>query len=442
MLKLFLIIYNLLSVGSSTDSEILQVGDQVSPINKIQSCKTFGQGREFSTCVCCLMTEKKDSSLSEPGVFNKCKDSGQCPTSAIKALKKRYHTGNAKYLLERLGQNYVSGKNIPISPNQLNQNMFTEDGLKDFLTVTAKNNGFKNKDINFSFKDGKCLGVKSLGDGGKQTLQIFLISATPNCSHSFRNMKSFSWILKETKQFVELTNLGLLQASPLAAFDIKKANRNLKFPAIAFPVESFVYRVGKSPHYMLLMDAAPGLPLAKIIQSKNLSALEQASLLTGQKIGALHKEFMHRDANKIIGPTLVHGDLHTNNIFVDSKTGIVTLIDVETFVKSFDRPATIAVDLFMLYGFAMSHLQSSQRVAHELSKSEWHTYFLKPFLQGYISNWPQDQQRQVAKELKDMFNSPFTLRGIFKNRFLAISYPEFLYNVKKYANPIFNELMK
>ena len=96
----------------------------------------------------------------------------------------------------------------------------------------------------------------------------------------------------------------------------------------------------------------------------------------------------------------------------------------------------------MLYGFATSHLQTSQRVAHGLSTKEWHENFFKPFLQGYVSNWPERYQIPVLKELKSMLNSLTTLQKIYKNRFLAISYPKFIWDVKRYANPIFEELMQ
>ncbi len=424
-------------------SPILQIGDLSSPVKSIQSCSVFAGERTNARCICCLLTSNQDGYFIDRDLTHLCATQGDCSDAVITNLMEQTRTNDPLALIQKLKEKHLQNQNISVSPSSLIGGVFSSNGLKDFLTSTAQKNGFKNPDTNAYLQDTKCVDVKSLGDGGKQTLQIFLVSGLKNCGMGFHREQPRLWILKETKQFLEVRNLQTLMASPVIAFDIKKTNRNLRFPAVAFPTESFTYVDGaRNPHYMLLMDAAPGIPFAKIIQSKDLEKLSQASYLIGEKLVALHKEFMKPDGKKLLGSTIVHGDLHSNNIFVDQPSKTVTLIDVETFVKSFNTPSTPAVDLFMLYGFATSHLQTSQRVAHDLTTKEWHQYFLKPFLQGYVSNWPERYQITVLKELKDMFNSPFTIRKIFKNRFLAISYPKFLYDVKRYANPIFAELMR
>ncbi len=424
-------------------SSILQIGDLSSPVKSIQSCSAFAGQRANARCICCLLTNNQDGYFTDKGLTHLCTTQNDCSDAVMANLMEQTRTNDPLTLIQRLKEKHLQNQNLAVSPASLIGGAFSPNGLKDFLTSTAQKNGFKNTDTNAYLQDAKCTDVKSLGDGGKQTLQIFLVSGLKSCGMGFHHEQPRSWILKETKQFLEVKNLQTLMASPVIAFNIKKPNRNLRFPAVAFPTESFTYvDSAHNPHYMLLMDAAPGTPFAKIIQSKDLEKLSQASYLIGEKLGAFHKEFMKPDGKKLLGSTLVHGDLHSNNIFVDQLSKTVTLIDVETFVKSFNTPSTPAVDLFMLYGFATSHLQTSQRVAHDLTSKEWHQSFFKPFLQGYVSNWPERYQITVLKELKDMFNSPLTIRKIFKNRFLAISYPKFLYDVKRYANPIFSELMR
>ncbi len=443
MLRLLLPLIIFLFAQNASAGVILQVGDQVAPVDNISSCKSFAGPRENARCICCLLTSNKDGYFTDKGLMHLCTTQADCSDSVMTDLMSQTRSSDVSALVTNLKQRHLQNPNIPVSPASLSGGVFSPQGLKDFLVATATANKFKSPEINDYFRGEKCLDVKQLGEGGKQTLQIFLISALKLCGLGFHREQPRTWILKETKQFIEVRNLQTLMASPLVAFDIKKPNRNKIFPAVAFPVESFTYVDDtRNQHYMLLMDAAPGDPFAKIIKSKDLGKLAEASRLIGQRLGALHKTFMRPNKNKIFGPTIVHGDLHSNNIFVDLPSQTVTLIDVETFVKSFDTLSTPAVDLFMLYGFATSHLQTAQRVAHGLSAKEWHENFFKPFLQGYISNWPERYQILVLKELKSMFNSLTTLQKIYKNRFLAISYPKFIYGIKRYANPIFNELMQ
>ncbi|MBX3456732.1 MAG: phosphotransferase [Candidatus Paracaedibacteraceae bacterium] len=424
-------------------SPILQIGDLSTPVDKLRSCKSFAGSRATARCVCCLLTSNPDGYFTDKGVTHLCTTQNDCSETIIENLISQTKAKDLDALVIKLKERHIQNQNIPVSPKALSDGVFNSQGLKDFLVSTSMNNKFRAPDINTYFREAKCLEIKQLGDGGKQTLQIFLISAMKRCGLGFRHEPPRFWVLKETKKFGEVKNLQTLMASPVAAFDIKKTNRNPQFPAIAFPVETFTYvDINRTPHHMLLMDAAPGLPFAKIIQSKDLEKLNQASQLIGERLGALHKTFMQPSKNKILGPTVVHGDLHSNNIFVDQTSGIVTLIDVETFVKSFDTLSTPAVDLFMLYGFATSHIQTTQRIAHGLSQEEWHNNFFKPFLQGYVSNWPTSSRKEILKELKSMFNSILTLNKIFKNRFIAISYPNFIYGVKRYANPVFDQLIQ
>jgi tRNA A-37 threonylcarbamoyl transferase component Bud32 len=326
-----------------------------------------------------------------------------------------------------------------------NKSNFSLEGLKTFLSTQATKKAFHTSELNEKFKTPEYLTLEKLG-GGKQTVQIFRITEKQKRGDLPEGYSPSSWILKETKRFKELKNLQILLKSPLVGFDSGKASRDKAFPAIAFPREFFTYKLNAKDHFMVIMDAAPGLPLSAVQDDKNL---DQYASLVGEKLGALHKEFMHPSKTRILGPTLVHGDLHMDNIFVDlhdnnTDSGTVTLIDVETFMRSIKTPATPAVDIILLYGFSTAHLTPSQRKVKgsSISLKTWHDNFLKPFLAGYIKNWPKDQQVEVLKELKDFFLDPRTFLSIFKNRFLALDYGRYSYNVNKYVKPIFKALEK
>lgn len=97
---------------------------------------------------------------------------------------------------------------------------------------------------------------------------------------------------------------------------------------------------GKVEHQLTVIQHAIGEPSREIFSSASVSEstkVETAKLL-GHGIGALHKKFIDGEQLETGGfRTLIHGDYHPANIFVDREKKIVTAIDLAGSIGNFEE---------------------------------------------------------------------------------------------------------
>jgi tRNA A-37 threonylcarbamoyl transferase component Bud32 len=201
---------------------------------------------------------------------------------------------------------------------------------------------------------------------------------------------------------------------------------------------------GKS-RYLSFITVAPGQSLINL--SKALGAdikkgdtaaehrdsdqLYKAFYAVGGGLGELHKRFMDKgEGRKLLGKTIIHGDLHLNNIFVDPvQDNLVTLIDNETFAKSLKEKRPIAVDILVFYAFTVAHFKDIYLFPNEIGLTKWNNVMLKPFLLGYISNWPPSNREQLLNELKEILTNPMMVLKLAPDR-------PIVFNLLKYQGKI------
>lgn len=91
-------------------------------------------------------------------------------------------------------------------------------------------------------------------------------------------------------------------------------------------------------HEVTVLEAAPGKSISSILDSGTVAEQQAAAKALGQAIGAMHRKFADGAELPTGGlRTIVHGDLHPGNVFYDSQSGTVTLIDLAGMVNNFDQ---------------------------------------------------------------------------------------------------------
>lgn len=109
-------------------------------------------------------------------------------------------------------------------------------------------------------------------------------------------------------------------------------------------------------YYFAILEAAQGNQLFKImtnelLNTKDINNLKDIFFDTGRQISELHKSIVGSD--EFVSPrsiiTMIHDDLHQENIFYDPETKKVSLIDNETMGESIHNPLPIYRELYGLY---------------------------------------------------------------------------------------------
>jgi hypothetical protein len=178
---------------------------------------------------------------------------------------------------------------------------------------------------------------------------------------------------------------------------------------VAFDDLHFKLKTNGKTRYFSLLQTAPGKSLNKHIRDFGtiaqkadfddkefavaLSKIKHIFYRIGYAMSELHQRYAD-PTDKREGPlkrTLVHGDLHSENVFYDELTDKVTLIDNETFALSIKRPSLGVDDILECYLLhtmkTIAHAATSQltnNLEFGIDDSLWHELW-RALFDGYLS---------------------------------------------------------
>lgn len=452
---------------------VVEIGGQVRILTHGTSCKVenWDWGKRSNAnafmCQCCLVKE----SLRGNGRFqidgnqiNFCKNKGQCADRSIRSLKSVYELNPAvsdidfmKKIIDKSQQTESVATQDPITENEGKQiENLSPDGVR--IALEALNL----LDLQKQYT------VSKFGAGGANTLQLFGVFEKKETD------KKLIYIVKGlSKAHEETKNLRLIQKSFLSWYSTEEDKRPKGVPALALNVKNFKYYDQKGHvHYIAVLIAAPGNPLFEftkkytqsVKQNKSSDAFSRAQNAfsqVGEQMARFHlgpdpkddwiqfDDFPHGmviDENgRLTGYSrAIHGDFHTNNVFYDSATGQVTLIDIETMALALKKPRSIGVDLLRFYIYSTLHINDQHNATKGLSMRDWHHNFIKPFLKEYVRVYVMtesgavnaDRLSQIMRILRGIYLKPLTNPGDFVRTGLKSYYMM----QKKYLAPILMEI--
>lgn len=218
------------------------------------------------------------------------------------------------------------------------------------------------------------------------------------------------YILKESDDIEQL--LRLISASEIPNISVlNQLKSDAFFPRIIFPTAYFSYKNRAVEHYLFLMPVARGKEFSDLLSIKTIQDQEellQASKHLGFQMGNFYRFYMKPASKKILGPTVIHSDLHDENIFFDAPTNQITLID-NAGMRFFNQDYAVAHDLAWTFEgiFGSNNGSLEMTIVKE---------FLKGFLQAYQDKSSADKQR-ILLELADQFR---TITTTFFTRLEAV----------------------
>ncbi len=419
------------------------------------------ESSQSNACACCLTKENGRFPKSPDKIVGTCLKKKYCTVKILNQLAPKQES--AEDIVNVILWGIVDTPTITVTPDYLDQKgNLKADKLTDFLVGLKKDLRDLNATLQSDFSKTGCMEAKDLGAGGANTAQLFMIKVDKKCTTQSTppTIKPLpAYILKETvKKADEIKNLRKLHQSVLKQdYDLMSPNRLKKRLAIAFDELNFKYIVKGKSHFLSLITIAPGqslINLAKTLgddikkgdtaaEHRDSDQLYNAFYAVGVGLGELHKRFMEKGkGTKLLGKTIIHGDLHLNNIFVDpAQDNLVTLIDNETLAKSLKEKRPVAIDILVFYAFTVAHFKDIYLFPKEISLTKWNNVMLKPFLLGYISNWPPANREQLLKELKEMLINPLTVLKLAPDRPIVFNMLKYKSRIKD-INRIFTELSK
>lgn len=460
MIKQFFIFLMCLGPFSPANAHnVATIGDITQIMKSSTSCdaKKWGSN-QLNACACCLVRGKTVSSDSSDQIVSRCMHGAYCTVNLLAQLAPDQKT--ADEIVTTVFWNTVDTPDITVDPKMIDENgKLKPEGIVNFLGTIQKDLRDLKEPLFKDFSKPQCLEGKDIGSGGVNTAQLFLIKVNEECiaGKSSTGMFMPKYIIKETKKkSEEIKNLRQLHQSEL------KENYDLLFPqrskdklAISFDALNIKYNVKNSSHYLTFLSIAPGKSLMSLSKElamsirkgeasdiqKNFTHLFNAFYSLGKGLGELHRHFMNEGiGKKILGNSIIHGDLHLENIYADpQKEYLITLIDNESFAKSLKEKRPVSIDLFVLYAFTVAQFKSQYLYPKEISLIMWDNVMLKPFLKGYISNWPLNDHPALIRELKEVFTNPSTALKLLPQRLVFINLLTYRSKIKDIKR-VFDEL--
>ncbi|MBM3469138.1 MAG: hypothetical protein FJX71_06910 [Alphaproteobacteria bacterium] len=429
----FLLLFSLLITNSANADSVATIGDTTKAIDRFTSCDSKKWGNDqANACACCITKQTIITKDKPDKIVSTCQKDKSCTISLFNQLAPDSKT--AEDITSYITWNTLDTPTIKVNPEFLTgSGKIKPDRFVDFLVSLKKDMRDIDSNLGRDFSNPKCLEAKDIGGGGANTAQLFLVKVNKKCSRypsAYPDAMVPAYIVKETsRKTSEIANLRLIrQSAELMKHSLTSATRPKGSFAIAFDLLNFKYITKdrflptKSSHYLSVLTIAPGKSIMQL--AKDLAAaiksgdpkaeyraseqLSKASYSVGRAFGELHKQFMDPSTSKkILQNTVVHGDAHPNNIYVDpAQAYLPVFIDFETFAKSLAKKRPASVDLFVFYSFPVAHPKAEYQYPKEISLVKWDNVVLKQVLLGYLSIWPPPQRPQLLNELEDILINP------------------------------------
>jgi tRNA A-37 threonylcarbamoyl transferase component Bud32 len=457
---MFIVMLWLWGMNPVKADSLATIGQTTKIIKSSTSCEAKNWGAsQLNACACCLTKENESSPKSPDRTVGTCLNGKYCTVKILSQLAPGQES--AEDIINVILWGIIDTPAISVNADYLDKKgNLKADKIADFLLGLQKDLRDLNSTMQSDFSKAKCIEAKDLGAGGANTAQLFMVKVDKKCPimPPVSPAKPLpAYIIKETaKKADEIKNLRKLHQSILKQdYDLISPDRLKKRLAIAFDELNVKYMFKGKSRFLSFITIAPGQSL--ITLSKALGAdikkgdtaaehrdsdqLYKAFYAVGEGLGELHKRFMDKGAGtKLLGKTIIHGDLHLNNIFVDpAKDSLVTLIDNETFAKSLKEKRPVATDILVFYAFTVAHFKDIYLFPNEIGLTKWNNLMLKPFLLGYISNWPPSNREQLLNKLKEILTNPLKVIKLTPDRPIIFNLLKYQGKVKD-INRIFTEV--
>jgi|GEM_PF-2136566 len=405
-------------------------------LKKGSNCREIFKHDKKALCDCCLIKHGIVDGVALDKLVTSCKQIEQCTVAANEeAFSKNPFVAIAD------AKKRLRAMSIVRIDKLTNAQKLPKDGVltKDHITHILKllhSNGHLSLPSDFFIENNR-LKIDPLNSSAKGCFsgQLFSIRYDPSSIGSATKTSTFEplYILKETKRGVdEIGHLYHVAQSELAqeripTFDRIRglANSRPKTIAdIAFDDAHFKIKTAGKTRYFSLLQTARGKSLHSILKEFGALAvakdLDEQEFLdafkgirrifynVGYAISELHQKHNrdNKDTSKV-GSTYTHGDLHSANIFYDTVTEKVTLIDNETFALSLPNPTSGVNDLLDFYMLhtvkTIAHYVSNQLTTNQefgIDDKIWHDLW-RALIDGYFTAL----NLATVDEFKREFNS-------------------------------------
>lgn len=461
--RLILLFFCVFTIAKLNADDVATIGDTSIIISSSTSCALKNwKSNQSDSCACCITKGKVTTKNDADEIYRECIKGKYCTLGVISKIAPGATTTDQ--IVSDILWYTLETPIIKMNPDFIDKKgLLRAERVPDFLASLRKElPNFKNP-IPLEFSRPRCLQAKQLGAGGVNTAQLFLIKVNEPCISGSNAPEQWTpkYIIKEPKpEAKEIANLLQIHQSDLfKLYSLTNPQRPKNRLALAIDFLDLKYNVSKSSsnsatHYLTFMPLAPGKSFKNV--SEDLAAaikkgdtaeekkvadyLYQSSNKLGEGLGELHLRYMEKgDGKTLLNNTVVHGDLHLNNAFVKI---FVTLIDIETIAISLMKKRPVAVDLIVLYAFAIAHFKDVYRIPKEIGLTKWNNLFLKPLLIGYISNWKlPNQRKQVLSEIRTILTSITNARKYFTERSFFVNLLTYRAAIKD-INRVFDEIAK
>lgn len=397
---IFLTIYNPTYILCG-EKILVNIDRTIREIDDQTSCQVSDWSNNISdACKCCLIKRipELDKGKKAEDIVQECIAKGHCTNDLIATLSKR--SANLDTALRQLYTTSVVIKKMDTNGIAFdNKGNLTEAGVKTLVEKAYAEGKLPYED----FKEVSCLKVKDIfaQEKGFASSQLFAINSTCSTQSRAYILKEMASKYSETRHLAEFFGLKQLD-------DLILPNHTAGYPSLAIPIAFLQY----GDHYLSLMPQAPGQSLEKFIiayflnrNEANKKDLEQAYYDLGYAMAHFHQRFMKKENNNVLGPTVVHGDLHQKNIFYDKATHQVTLIDNETMPAIFKAPRPVIGEVAAPIRSGMSDLLLPKEIVDKFDSSSWIKLITVPYLKGYISGYPKKDWQALFGQLVDGFKT-------------------------------------
>lgn len=458
-----LVLGGLATTPALSEKNVMTFQDGGRSITSSTSCNPMNwRGNDVNACMCCVIKHAPYewmSSINKNVANNITNDCNKyCINSVIQKTKAQLNVPPKKSLYDvyhEILKNNTSIQYVKMTDfigrsdaNQLTNGNLTEQGVSLLLQRirSSENTTNKLKDI---LGQGKFAIQEIKGEGGAQTLQLFLIRDAETGTPKF--------VLKGLKKSLEeIENIETIRHSALGSLTYDPSVEPIKgFPALALDVHNFTYKDRKgNSHDMALINCAPGKDVRKFIHDWTQSETPdpQAKVTAGKvayrmgnNIAYIHRKF-NQEPNVIMGKTYTHGDMHPHNVFYDPVYDRIIFIDNESFALSIINPRDPSVDIMKFYGrLVATNYKEKHQYRYNIPGNEYYQSIVKPFILGYVDGYAGNdvqKRRKVFLKLRDIMTNQSAFKTWLDNNKSLMNPVELYHNQQKYAKPLFDELWK
>jgi hypothetical protein len=451
----FILLFFMFAIVQTNAGTVATIGDQSVIINKSTSCssKTWKANMVFA-CECCIVKQKTITKDSSQKIIDQCLKGKYCTKDSLDLISP--NTKKADDVVNFVLWNDLDTPEVNVDPKFLDKNgKIKPENLVEFLGTLRHDIRDLREPLYTDVSMPQCLSAKSLGAGGVNTAQLFMISVDDRCISGNKKLKPMTpkYIIKESsKKSKEVVGLRKLHQSELMKlYDLSNPKRDKNKLAIAFDLLDIKYYFKGQSHYLTFLPIAPGKSLMSL--AKDLAAaihsgntadehakaerLYNSYLAYGKVKGEELRRFMVLPKGKVLlGKSIVHGDAHIENVFEEGVE-----IDPETYALSLEEKRPVAVDLFIFIAFPLAQLKDQYLFPKIIGLSKWNNLTLKPFVLGIVSNWPKEQQPQVLGELRSLYTNLSETRKFFTERSFFINPAKYKASTKD-INRVFDNISK